>query len=143
MSGTGPIVQIGMSLERFQAIVAAYGAEPDAWPEAERVQARRFCERHPEAARVLAEAREIDTFLAQAPPAIASDALKAKILASAPQPRGAARLGRWLPAGAIAASLIVGVLAAWPLLETQRGPDLSDEAAWEALGDALEFTPNG
>lgn len=52
-----------MRLERLKAIIEAYGAHADHWPEAEREAALACVEAHPEAAAWLAEARALDDMM--------------------------------------------------------------------------------
>ncbi len=53
-----------LTFDRFQAIVEAYGAEPQRWPEAERASAMAFAEHNPQSAEMcMAEARALDAML--------------------------------------------------------------------------------
>jgi len=71
-----------MSDTRFEAIVNAYGAQPQRWPEAERASALLFMQQHPETARrLMAEARTIDAWLSSAAEVEPSAALQWDVLA--------------------------------------------------------------
>ena len=53
-----------LTINRFTAIVEAYGAEPNRWPEAEREAAVAFAEHNPQVAQgCLMEARQLDAML--------------------------------------------------------------------------------
>ena len=52
-----------MDLNRFETLVAAYGATPSRWPEEERDAAEAFARDHPRAGALLAEADSIDALL--------------------------------------------------------------------------------
>lgn len=52
-----------MTLERFENLIAAYGAEPTRWPSDERAQAQEFLATSPEAQAALTDARDLDTVL--------------------------------------------------------------------------------
>lgn len=130
-----------MDLERFARIVDAYGAEPRAWPEAERDAALALCAASAEARRLRADAAALDLALAQADAPKADRALEDRIMADfrKAQSRRPGLPSGWLGAGAIAASLVLGVTAAWVVLRPHHDVDLSDPAAWDVLGDDLEF----
>jgi hypothetical protein len=106
-----------MDAERFAALTAAYGGEPQRWPQAERAGAAAFMAADRTLAeRILFEARMIDALLDASPAPRASHALREAILASAPQPRPERRplfdFGRWAVAGAaLACACVVGVMA--------------------------------
>lgn len=127
-----------MNLERFEQIVDAYGAEPRAWPEAERDAALAFCNADPRACTLRDEAQALDALLAKSENPAPDRALENRIMADY-KGKMAGPSRRWLGAGALAASLILGVTAAWVILRPHSGVDLSDPAAWEVLGDDLEF----
>lgn len=124
----------GMTMDRFKAIVEAYGADERRWPLGERAAALTFSIATVEAAAVLAEARALDLMLDEAPaPQVSSD-LASRILEQAPRPDASPldgavtrapslidratgilnmlwpRTGMARPAGLLAASLMVGFL---------------------------------
>lgn len=53
-----------MTLETFEACISAYGADPDAWPQAERAALQQFAADNPQAAALLARERALDGLLA-------------------------------------------------------------------------------
>ncbi|NWG53629.1 MAG: hypothetical protein HXY28_07925 [Hydrogenophilaceae bacterium] len=72
-----------MDQKRFAAIVAAYGADPRRWPDAERADAQTFAAAHAEAsAPLLAQARALDQALEGAPIHAPSDLLTARVMAA-------------------------------------------------------------
>ncbi len=121
-----------MTLERFKALIEAYGADAKRWPEAEREAAQAFAESSAEAHRLLAGARAIDRFLDGADTAAATRALEDRIMAGFPARGGSARgsSGRWIPAAAIAASLALGLVtgAALPGIAGIKAQDAKDPA---------------
>lgn len=93
-----------MDAERFAALVAAYGAEPDRWPEGERAQALRFRLADPQAALPILDAeRALDALLASAPAPEPQARLVSAILAQAPRRPSLA------PAVSLAACALLGV----------------------------------
>ncbi len=95
-----------MDAARFEEIVAAYGAEPRRWPEAERADAEAFAAR-PEAASMMAEAGSLDALLdASAEITPLNLAFVRRVIAAAPKPTS--RLN-WRPAAALAASALIGM----------------------------------
>lgn len=106
-----------MDAERFEALAAAYGAEPRRWPVAERAAAQAFMEADRAGAeRLLFESRLVDAMLDASPVPAASVGLRDAILASGPQPRPDRRplfdIGRWAAAGAaLACACVVGIVA--------------------------------
>ncbi|HYE43681.1 MAG TPA: hypothetical protein VEA15_09845 [Caulobacteraceae bacterium] len=106
-----------MNTERFETLIAAYGAEPSRWPAAERDAAMAFMASDRAAAeRLLFEARMIDAALDASPTPQVSHALRESILAAAPRPRPVRSGGfgwpAWLRAGAgLVAACAVGAAA--------------------------------
>jgi hypothetical protein len=109
---------------RFKAIIEAYGADPDRWPEAERDDAlayRRGADASETA--LLKDAAELDGLLAAASPARVDAALVARVMASARRPSflaalfgGAGHVGTGARAGVAAACLalvVLGTGAGW------------------------------
>ena len=94
-----------MDAARFEELVAAYGAEPRRWPEAERAAAEAFAQTDA-GQRVLAEARSLDAALEEAKEeAPISLDLRRKMLASAPKPQALP----WRAVAALAACAVFGV----------------------------------
>ena len=72
-----------MELERFQQIVAAYGAISDRWPDHERDAALALMARSKDAVSLVEQAQELDMVMDQAAAEAPSDALVERILHSA------------------------------------------------------------
>lgn len=143
-----------MAIERLEAIVAAYGADPARWPAAEREAAASLLARS-EAARALTEhAAALDAALDTVPPLSPTPALRAAVLAAAPRHAPSSFLARlregWraardefgnVPAmgSLLAASLVLGVLAGGILAGTpaaESDPDLMQLALYYDESDA-------
>jgi hypothetical protein len=94
-----------MDKARFDAILAAYGADPRRWPADERAQAEAFAAH---AGAAVGEARALDAALDLAPgPAPASDLLAARILAAR---KRAPRINpMWAMAACMAGGVLLGV----------------------------------
>ena len=105
-----------MNLDRFAALVDAYGASPARWPEGERAAAVALMKVSAEARRLAEEADHLDRLLDAPETAPATRALQERLLAAMVD-RGPSRLQsrawlapvRWLPVGAVACSLLLGV----------------------------------
>lgn len=106
-----------MNTERFENLIAAYGAEPARWPAGEREAALAFVAAdRAQAERLLFEARMIDAMLDASPSAAVPHALRDRILAMAPRERPERRVhlgfSGWFKAGAgLAAACAVGAVA--------------------------------
>lgn len=106
-----------MDIERFKALIEAYGSDADRWPELERAAALTFVEGSAEAHRLLEEEIALDRALDAVPTQSVSRTLEDRILATLPA-RGATRdvwwrslaAQRWAPAAAVACSLVLGLL---------------------------------
>lgn len=103
---------IVMNRERFEQVLAAYGADPQRWPEGERGALEAYAAANADAAALLVEAREIDALLdVTREPLAPNPQLASRILNAAP--RKAARTlsfdtrARW----ALAACALLGVVA--------------------------------
>ena len=140
-----------MTLERFKAILEAYGGEERRWPTAERESALAFADGSAEAKRLLAEARALDRLLDEAETSSADRALEDRIMASFGKSEGGGRSWsrQWIPAGAIAASLVLGLATGAALpgiagihVQEQRDPALLafadiENDLWDELGDGI------
>ncbi len=141
-----------MQPARFAEVLDAYGADPRRWPASERDAALALLASSPAARAQLQVAASLDAALdahAVSPP---SSALRAALIAAAPQPRRGWRqslaelwfdLGGWqLAAPAFAASLALGALL--PMWLDERATDLPDEdliAAMQLTDELPEWTP--
>jgi hypothetical protein len=134
---------------RILDLIEAYGADPAAFPEAERAgAARRLAEAPAVFATALADARRLDSALGLLPEVTVPPALRACLLASAPAPKNVVRgsgaslkrfLPAWLPAGALASlavGVLVGVNVAAPVSVASVTPavDEADSVMYAALG---------
>jgi len=134
---------------RILDLIEAYGADPVAFPEAERADAeRRMAEAPAVFAPALRHARQLDSALGLLPEVTVPAALRASLLASAPAPKNATLgsgfglkrfLPAWVPAGALASlamGLLVGVNVAAPVSVATATPaaDEADAVMYAALG---------
>lgn len=112
------------SEDRVFELIAAYGAEPGAWPEEEREAAKATLAAFPERfADALAEAKALDLALFNETLPEPDSDLANRILAAAPQaPRASGSIaslfkwrlpGRQWPAGATLASLMIGLVSGY------------------------------
>lgn len=155
-SGHGPAI---MGLDRFHAMVEAYGGRPEHWPAAERAAALALLAVSAEARALRDEAVALDALLDRASVPAPSPALADRILAQAPvvasarpAPASAARagpavrLGRWLRlvlpeaadwrgAAALAASLLVGIAVGYltPPADSAAGWTAAEQQAVDAF----------
>ena len=141
------MTEVTLTTERVLELIAAYGAEPGAWPEAERAAATmRIAEAPDLFAAALEEARAVDALLQAENVPKPSLALSDTILAAAPQPNSAPNslFGafaalifpqgvRW-PAGAAFASLVMGLFGGYAYASTGVGYDQADAAYYAAFG---------
>ncbi|MEM8987669.1 MAG: hypothetical protein AAGC95_13205 [Pseudomonadota bacterium] len=107
-----------ISAERLQALIAAYGADPKRWPEADRTLALDAMQREgaaPEIAARLAEEQALDRLLDSAPAPSMSDAFAARLIAAAPvaEVPSAAHDISWASTAKPDRRSIVGVLVAF------------------------------
>ncbi|MEO1187620.1 MAG: hypothetical protein AAFW60_01000 [Pseudomonadota bacterium] len=141
------MTDVKVSTERVLELIAAYGAEPGAWPDDERDAAVHLMTASPDLFTVaLDEARALDTLLQAEQLPEPSLQLSNAILAAAPKPttarkgplRGLSNLifpqgVRW-PAGAALASLMMGLLGGYAYAATGVGYDQADLAYYTAFG---------
>ena len=103
-----------MGEARFRAIVDAYGADAQRWPDAERDAARAWADAHRDDAHALLDAAAgIDDWLDRYEVAPASDALHRRIVASAPRGRtllAPSRARSWWSGAALAGVGLLGGL---------------------------------
>lgn len=140
-----------ITLERFAGIVDAYGASPERWPADERAAAEAMVAGSAEARALLAEAAALDSVLSAAPVDAPSAALTERLIAA--RPRGPAAMASprvsqgilrglidavWpygspvVPAGALAASIMLGVALGSVADITVAGEEAYDTASVEA-----------
>lgn len=121
-----------MNRDRLEALIAAYGADTNRWPEVERAEGARLLAAAD--ADLLAEARSTDDWLAASPRPWPSAATRDRALASAVEaglggrPRRRWTFGlAWLSGAGWAAATCAG-LAAGVILTTQMTQDLRADA---------------
>ncbi len=128
-----------MNIERFAAILDAYGADARRWPAGERSAALALAERDPRAAGLLAEAADLDHVLGLHRIRAPSAAVRERVLEAAP--RGGfggafAGMGRfWAPSAGLAAAGIAGLLVGAGLFSN----DVSDTRAQALLAEAQAY----
>ena len=76
-----------MDKKRLSAILEAYGADPAHWPAAERAAALALAEAEPSLANERSAAATLDRLLAKAPAGTVDNALRTRVLETAPPPR--------------------------------------------------------
>ena len=123
-----------MTPERFRQIIAAYGAAPQRWPEAERDAAQAFVSGNSKAQSMLAQEASLDRMLSSYRIAPAGSALTGAIVASA-RPRRRlnwATIGKGLGlagaglAGAVAGAILMMAHApSNPVADDDDGPILT------------------
>lgn len=125
-----------MDRSRFEAIVAAYGAEPERWPAAERAAAAAFAQAHPEVAGpLLARERALDRLLDAARQDVPAG-LAGRMMAHAARPAGP-RLPDWAGMAA-AVALVAGLGLGWAGSALTGGQDAAEEALYMAAFDSLD-----
>jgi hypothetical protein len=107
-----------MTLERLEALLDAYGAAAERWPEVERDAARRMIESSAEARRMWEDAAALDRLLDSLPDGLSSAGLASEVLAAAPRPRVRRIWTRALAAAVPLAAAAAVVL--WLTTERQR-----------------------
>lgn len=135
-----------MDLDRFAALVDAYGGAPARWPESEREAAMELLKTSPEARRLAEEADALDRLLDTPETAPATRVLQDRILASLATAESGrtARMRtasiRWFPAAAFACSLLlgVGIGTQAPRLAGLDDETLAQEAASRAMTVSTE-----
>ena len=135
-----------LDLDRFQAILEAYGASPDRWPAEDRARALSLLARSADAKRFHAAAERLDTVLDSAAPP-PPDAVFAERIRSLPRhPPGAApavRESGYAVLRRIAAVLLVGLVGVAIGLAIPRGSTSggggADRAGPAAIAPAPAF----
>ena len=127
-----------MTPERLNALLAAYGARPERWPEGERAAALVLLATDPACAAPREAEARLDALLDSNPVASAHGALVGQIIASAPRRRA---FSRWWAGLGFATAGFAGV-AAGALLLPLAVPQLvdRDHASWTEEQPTL-FSP--
>ncbi len=76
-----------MEKKRLSAIIEAYGADPARWPDGERKAALALMAEQPEMVAERRAASALDSMLAKVPQGMVSDALRTRVLETAPPPQ--------------------------------------------------------
>ena len=126
-----------MTLDRFEYLADAYGADLRRWPEAEREAARRLMAADPRAGVVLSEADLLDVLLDAAPRSAPSHVLRERVIASA----AGARLGQgrrglgplaWMSGAGWAAAACAGVAFGMVLTGQMTAETRADTVLYQA-----------
>jgi hypothetical protein len=132
-----------MTQERALALLAAYGADPARWPEAERADAVAWFATHQDrVADALMEARAVDASLAiEGPQQLASEALVTRVLAAAPGSNVTVLRPRAFGVramAALAACAMLGVVVGFGSVGGRAQDPIGAEAD-AAFGEAFDF----
>lgn len=124
-----------LTLARFTELLDAYGAELTRWPELERPRAAELIDAQPQAAKLLAEAAQLDGLLdsyhtPEPAPRLRARVLEVPLVAA----RGRRRLGFRL-AWAVALSCVIGIASGAYTADNTSG---SEDDEWSELA-ALSF----
>ena len=141
-----------MNEDRFLNLAAAYGADMNRWPAAERAVAAAFVNANPQVVEAcLAAERLLDDTLQRYDARDASAALRTRIIAGAPRERALGAARRWMAAAGLglglAASAAAGVAAGYtlghPAVTRLLGPSELDAGEFSALADPASAAANG
>jgi hypothetical protein len=132
-----------MDRRRLQDLIAAYGAEPERWPAAERDQARALAT-FSDLADAAALDRVLDAFTLAAP----GLELRRRVLAGAPKQRNVRAIWpAWLSglglAAACAAGLVVGSQLGGSADTSVASPDIAAFGTETVFGQPIEADRNG
>jgi ferric-dicitrate binding protein FerR (iron transport regulator) len=131
-----------MGLERFRAMVGAYGADPARWPTDERQAAETLRAVSAAANEALREAMAVDRALDRAAAMDVSRAVRARVVGSAPAPRRWRPAGSaWRPAAAFAAAAVLGFMVGF-IVEPPFGAGTADDEWIAAETETLLFGPD-
>lgn len=129
-----------VTIERLRALLDAYGAAPERWPEDERAAAEALVAQSAAARAFREEAAALDRALDTVPSAPPSPLLAARVLATAPRPRPTRAWRRALLAAVpLAAAAVVTLWIAVDRESERRAPDttLPEVGEYAGLTDAL------
>jgi hypothetical protein len=125
-----------MDRERFEYLLAAYGADFRRWPEAERAAGEAFAAQHgADVSSPIAEAQALDGALSQAPDMAPSPALLARVRAAAPRQRSRPSFD-YRAALALAACAVFGLVLGYGGGMLAPVADQDDDAYFVAAFDA-------
>ena len=136
-----------MTQKRVAELIAAYGAAPDKWPEAERVAALAVLRRDPALQAELRQMAALDAALDRWPsptPQVDAVALAAHVSAT-PRPRVAARrpffrfpIFAWPNAAGLAAAALAGFLVGWSGLDSDYSSAQIDNVDQQIVASLVE-----
>ncbi len=141
-----------MNSERALEIIAAYGADANRWPDAERGAVLELAATQPRVAAALAEARRFDALLAGWARDVVPSQFDVAAMAGLRQAAPGLPVKRWIAGSALAAAVAVGVAILAPMQDpamqivSTHSPVLSATAEGDAYGSDAEvfakvFTP--
>jgi hypothetical protein len=137
-----------MTPQRVSELIAAYGAAPEKWPQAERAEALAMLEHTPALRAELTQMAALDATLDRWPcPAPQLDAVAlAAHVSAAPRPRVAAHrplfrlpsFFAWPNAAGLAAAALAGFLVGWSGLDTEFGVTQTDSIDRQVVASLVE-----
>jgi hypothetical protein len=136
-----------MTQKRVAELIAAYGAAPDKWPEAERAAALAVLQNEPALQAELRQMAALDAALDRWPspaPLVDAVALAAHVSAT-PRPRVAARrpflrapIFAWPNAAGLAAAAMAGFLVGWAGLDSDYSGASADTIDQQIFASVVE-----
>lgn len=134
-----------MTPERFCALLDAYGADLQRWPEAERSAAHLLAAQDvPELRRLLIDAASLDSVLDKHQVALPDDALMRRIVSTATAPSSTStskswwQVGQWWPRAGFALTGLAGALAgAFIMSAALRDTVPPNIADWQRVSTAF------
>jgi anti-sigma factor RsiW len=136
-----------MTPQRVSELIAAYGAVPEKWPQAERAEALAVLGRTPALRAEVAQMAALDAALDRWPcPAPRLDAVVlAAAVSAAPRPRATRHRPRfrfpvfaWPNAAGLAAAALAGFLVGWSGLDTEFGVTQTDSIDRQVVASLVE-----
>jgi ferric-dicitrate binding protein FerR (iron transport regulator) len=136
-----------MTQKRVAELIAAYGAAPDKWPEAERIAALAVLRRDPALQAELRQMAALDAALDRWPsPAAQVDAVAlAAHVSATPRPRVVARrpffrfpIFAWPNAAGLAAAALAGFLVGWSGLDSDYSSAQLDSVDQQIVASLVE-----
>jgi ferric-dicitrate binding protein FerR (iron transport regulator) len=125
-----------MSLERFSAIVDAYGADPARWPARERAAAQAFAANAPQAQALLADAEALDRALGASVAPGPDEAALQRALAGRANP-SARRALMANPVYGLLAVALCAVFVGFGAVRVGQAPAAGDDAVIAQMDEAF------
>lgn len=136
-----------MTQKRVAELIAAYGAAPDKWPEAERIAALALLQRAPDLQAELRQMAALDAALDRWPspaPVVDAVALAAHVSAT-PRPRAETRrpffrfpIFAWPNAAGLAAAALAGFLVGWAGIDSDYAGASADTIDQQIFASVVE-----